>query len=105
MNTAANTALAVVHDLRDLAGEELYQEMAFSGVSTHVRKAVNDVCRYTSDESHEWRVRALHWIVRHKMQLAVRKTIEGDPLNEEGGAERLRSAINRDTSLRALWIG
>ena len=44
-------------------------------------------------------------MVRHKMQLAVRKAIESDPLNEEGGAERMRSAINRDMPLRELGWG
>ena len=95
----------VVRDLQDLAGPDLYQTMAADGVSTYVRKAVNDLCRYTGDDSHEWRVRVLRWVVRHKMQLAIRKAIEADPLNEEGGAERLRSAINRDAPLRALWVG
>ena len=99
-------AVAVaVRDLQELAGETLYQEMALTGVSTYVRKAINDVCRYTGDESHEWRVHVLRWIVRHKMQLAVRKAIEADPLNEEGGAERLRAAINRNTPLRELGWG
>lgn len=95
-----------VIELQELAGPDLYSEMAVSGeVSTYVRKSVNDVCRYTGDDSHEWRVRVLRWMVKHKMQLAVRKAIENDPLNEEGGAERMRSAVNRDTPLRALGWG
>lgn len=94
-----------VLDLQDLAGPELYEEMAETGVSTYVRKAVNDACRYTGDDSHDWRARVLRWIVRHKMQLTVRKAIESDPLNEEGGRERMRSAINRDVPLKSLGWG
>ncbi len=96
---------AAVLDLQDLAGQDLYQEMAKTGVSTYVRKAVNMVCAYTGDDSHEWRARVLRWVVKHKMQLAVRKAIESDPLNEEGGRERMRSAINRDAPLRELGWG
>lgn len=94
-----------VIDLQELAGPDLYGEMAMEGVSTYVRKTVNDACRYTGDDSHEWRVRVLRWTVKHKMQLAVRKAIENDPLNEEGGSERMRSAINRDVALRPLGWG
>ena len=39
------------------------------------------------------------------MQLTVRKAIESDPLNEEGGRERMRSAINRDVPLKSLGWG
>jgi len=94
-----------VIDLQELAGPDLYSEMAMEGVSTYVRKAINDACRYTGDDSHEWRARVLRWMVRHKMQLSVRKAIENDPLNEEGGSERMRSAINRDMPLRPLGWG
>ena len=97
----ANTVI----DLRELAGADLYNEMAEIGISTGVRNAVNAACRYTGEDSQEWRARVLRWMVRHKMQLAVRKAIESDPLNEEGGSERMRSAINRDMPLRELGWG
>jgi len=95
-----------VIDLQELAGPEFYSEMAMGGdVSTYVRKAVNDVCRYTGDESYEWRARVLRWVVKHKMQKKAREAIESDPLNEEGGSERMRAAINRDAPLRPLGFG
>lgn len=97
-------ATAVV-DLQELAGEDLYAEMAKSGISPHVRNAVAKVCRYTGDNSPEWRSMVLRWIVRHNMQKKIRDAIESDPLGEEGGRERMRSAINRDAPLRALGYG
>lgn len=92
-----------VMDVREVAGPELFQQMAEEGISIGIRNALNKVCRYTGDTSPEWRARVLRWLVKHKMQLQIRKVIESDPLNEDGTRERLRSAINRDDPLRAIW--
>ena len=92
-----------VTDLQAVAGADLFQQMAEEGVSVGIRTALNSVCRYTGDNSPEWRTRVLRWLVKHKMQLQVRKAIESDPLNEDGTRDRLRAAINRDDPLRATW--
>ena len=92
-----------VTDVQVVAGPELFQQMADEGISVGIHNALNKVCRYTGDDSPEWRTRVLRWLVKHKMQLQIRKVIESDPLNEDGTRERLRAAINRDDPLRATW--
>lgn len=92
-----------VIDLQSVAGPELFQQMAEEGVSASIRTALNNVCRYTGDNSPEWRARVLRWLVKHKMQKPQRDAIESDPLNEDGTRERLRAAINRDDPLRAIY--
>jgi len=92
-----------VLDLQAVAGADLFQQMAEEGISVGVRTALNNVCRYTSDNSPEWRARVLRWLVKHKMQKLQRDVIDSDPLNQDGTRERLRAAINRDDPLRATW--
>lgn len=92
-----------VVDLQTVAGEDLFQQMAEEGISVGIRAALNNVCRYTGDNSPEWRARVLRWLVKHKMQKPQRDAIESDPLNQDGTRERLRAAVNRDDPLRAIY--